>query len=86
MGYILPMRPLQYDTYHQRISKKEQGPFLVEKLQKIRHHNLSNQEYRFIGYTKNPVSHHSKPNHSQKITAQELFEFTGKGKIIDKKV
>ncbi|GAA0492005.1 hypothetical protein GCM10008986_17790 [Salinibacillus aidingensis] len=90
MGYILPMRPLQYDTYHQRVNKKENGPYIIEKPHQVLHHKLNSHEYRSTRYIK-PAKLYSETgskegiNNIPETAARKLVAgLTGKGKHIDK--
>ncbi|MRG87100.1 hypothetical protein [Salinibacillus xinjiangensis] len=88
MGYVLPIRPFHYDTYHQRVIGNKQPAITLDKPQPIQNSVAFKQNYS-TNYT--PIKREKtkvvKFNMMSKEKQLEIFsEFTGKGLHINERI
>jgi hypothetical protein len=86
MGYVLPVRHYEYESYHRRVIGNENRPFWLEKTLPVR---LKKQQHgEFVLPMKKNKTPKEKTHHAKTLNMQEhtVAELTGKGLLFNESI
>ncbi|MBB6453071.1 hypothetical protein HNQ94_001519 [Salirhabdus euzebyi] len=87
MGYILPVRQFEYETYHKRMMGNNQSPFQLEGPVSTRFKKVNHEQQHPLDISYEQKNNKKTANrNTSSENAQLIAEITGKGIFFNEKI